>query len=373
MPREKKRAVELKAVDDEILREPEVVRLHAPGSEQSLSDEEPVKLGPAHPVEAPASRLELPKREEIEMRTHQPDIESLIDDAVTADLTESGWGEASTSRNPIPWGWFALIGMAIAAAVFWSLGHLRESTAQVETFHQEAQTTLDLDEQEEAEARDLIANIQATLRSYFNATSVNTLERLVRHPERVMPLIRQHHAVQPLHAAPLRSVRVLEPVTLDNRANFWMVSVVLANGELRNLILEIDEHGDPRIDWETLICHQPVPWDDFALDRKSGTSVDFRVYAEMDNFYSHEFADSRKWRSFRLTALFSDETLFGYMTPDHEDFERLSGLIRMNGGRKTSVILRLNIPQGLQSRRGVVIERLIAPRWLFVDCPTSET
>ena len=51
--------------------------------------------------------------------------------------------------------------------------------------------------------------------------------------------------------------------------------------------------------------------------------MDFRVYVEADNFYSHEFADSDQWMSFRLTALDSEETLFGYARPDSAEARRL--------------------------------------------------
>jgi hypothetical protein len=169
----------------------------------------------------------------------------------------------------------------------------------------------------------------------------------------------------------MRTVRVLQPLTLDNRTNFWIASVVLANGQMHNLVIEIDGDGKPLIDWETLVCDQPRPWDEFALERPAGTSLDFRVYVERDMFFSHEFADSDRWLCFRLTALESEETLFGYVAVDSVEAQTLVGLLEANAGRKTSMILRLGIPEGLQSRRGVMIEKVISPRWLYLDPPDS--
>jgi hypothetical protein len=82
--------------------------------------------------EAPADdvsrRLTMPSKEEVELRTHQPGIEVLIEnDAANPELLEKGWGEASEAKNPIPWGWFALIGLAIAGAVIWSATHVRQA------------------------------------------------------------------------------------------------------------------------------------------------------------------------------------------------------------------------------------------------------
>jgi hypothetical protein len=114
-----------------------------------------------------------------------------------------------------------------------------------------------------------------------------------------------------------------------------------------------------------------MPWDEFALKRPAGTSLDFRVYVERDMFFSHEFADSRRWLCFRLTALDSEETLFGYAAADSGEARKMLDLLEENGGRKSSMILRLAIPEGLQSRRGVVIEKVINSRWIYLDPPES--
>jgi hypothetical protein len=88
-------------------------------------------------------------------------------------------------------------------------------------------------------------------------------------------------------------------------------------------------------------------------------------------FFSHEFKNSDHWLCFRLTALDSEETLFGYMSVDNEDARKLLNLVEANAGGRTSLILRLGIPEGLQSRRGVVIEKVISPRWIHLDPPDS--
>jgi hypothetical protein len=374
MAREEKRVVELKPVDDESARGPEVVRLVTPEMEPRPLDEQPLRLGKTVAPVQPASRLDVPKREDYEIRTHQPGIEALIEsDLNTTDLPEHGWGEAAVTRKPIPWGWFFLIALAIIGGLVWSLGNLRESTEQAETIRTETLSALERDQTEEVQALDLVNRIEQAIKVYFSAASVDSLLRLVRHPERVEPLMRRYYAQQPVSGGSLRSVRMLQPLTLENRGNFWMASVMLTDGKLRNLVIEIDPHGEPRIDWETLVCYQPMPWDDFVRERPAGSSYDFRVYVEPDNFYSHEFADAGQWLCFRLTALDAEETLFGYIRRDHAEAAKIQQLIDLNSGRRTSLILRLLIPDSLQSRRGVVIEKMVSPRWLFMDPPETDS
>ena len=368
MARDEKRVV-LRTVDDEVAREPEVVRLYNREIEPKRHVEEAVRLGPQVPQESP-SRLEIADRDELELRTHQPGIEALIEtDAFNPDLAEQSWGESSDHRLPIPWGWFVLIGLGIVTAVAWSLANLKGSNVQAHSIRSETESVLAREENEEAEARKLVERIEKTLRIYFDASSVDLLARHVRQPERMKPLMLEHYARHPLAQSPMKSLRGLQPLTMDNRGNFWMGSVTLADGRLVNLIIEIGADGEPRIDWETHVCYQPMPWDDFARQRPAGKSMDFRVYAERDNFYSHEFADSQKWMCFRLTALECDESLFGYVAVGSETARLLMESTAHNPYGKTSLILRLAIPQGLQSRRGVVIEKVVCTRWLHVNPP----
>lgn len=363
----------LRPVDEDVVREPTpVVRLNNRETESKPREARPVRLGPA-PEEAGISRrLAIPDKEEVELRTHQPSIDVLIEaETAVVENPEEKWGGETIHRNPVPWGWFVLIGLIIAGAVIWSLTRVEKAEVQAKKIQVETRSALVDEEKEEREAAALIDRIEKTMRTYFTSTSVDALARLVRHPERVTPLMRHYYGTRPIPVNPLKSIKVLQPLTLDDRGNFWMASVTLTNSKPQSLIIEIDASGNPKIDWETLVCYQPMKWDDFVSKRPAGTSMDFRVYVERDNFYSHEFSDSNQWVSFRLTALDSEETIFGYIRSDNPEAAGLVNLLSGNGGRKTTLVLRLSIPEGLQSRRGVVIEKLLSPRWLFVDPPDS--
>ncbi|MCU0749020.1 MAG: hypothetical protein MUF13_05665 [Akkermansiaceae bacterium] len=372
MAREDK-PLRLRTVDDETVEAVPVVRLENRETEARERDARPVRLGAAEAdLEAPSRRLDLPSREEIELRTHQPGIELLIEPEIAnQDLLEENWGEATVRRNPIPWGWFALIGLTITGAVIWSLTRVEEADEQLNQIREATQSVLVDEEKEEMEATQLVDRIDRQLRAYFSAKSVEALTGMVRHRERVAPLIKEYYADKPVFSAKLRSVKVMQPLTLDNRGNFWMASVILENGMTRNMIIEIDEDGQPLMDWETLVCQQPMAWDEFVTRRPTGTSLDFRVYVERDSFYSHEFADSDLWTSFRLTALDSEETLFGYAHAGSEEAKAIEQLISQNPVGRATLILRLSIPEGLASRRGAVIEKLVNTRWLYVEPPDT--
>ena len=340
------------------------------GSEGSLPPPDPVRLIPSNPPLTANRRQELPTREDFESRTHQPGVEVLIDQAPqNPDLLEKAWGESSARQRGFAWGWFALIGLLLAGGVVWSLNRVKKSDSRAEKIRVATRSVLGSQMEEELEAARLIDRIDGVTRKFFAATSMAEMARLIRHPDRVRPMMEAYYQAQPVSPSRVLRTRQLKPLTFDNRADFWMAAVELADRSTRNLIVEILPDGEPRIDWETLVCYQPMAWDRYATERPEGTSLDFRVHVERDNFHSHEFADSSQWQSFRLTALHSEATLFGYARTDSEVAAAILSLVEKNQGHRASVILRLVIPQGVQSRSGVVIEKLVSPRWLYREAP----
>jgi hypothetical protein len=315
-------------------------------------------------------RLAPPVSDGTEIRTHQPGIEALIEPlSPTFVPVEQDWGEASQKSQNIPWGWFALIGLILAAGVIWSLIGVQDAESQARELEVTTESILGSEEQEDIDAGDLIERIEATIASFYGAQKVDDLIPLVRQADRVEPLIKNYYGSKPLPATTISRIKQLHPLTLDNRTSFWLAGLVLKNGESRDLIVEIDLLGDPKIDWETSVCYQPMAWDQFSKDRPAGVSMDFRVFIENDSFYSHEFADSDRWSCFRLSALNGNEALFGYTPAGGALAQQLQGLIDQNRGQRVTIIVRLLVPEGLQSRQGVMIESLRAPRWIYLDPP----
>jgi hypothetical protein len=368
MAREEKQ-VRLRPVEDTVVEPSPVIRLE---SKETLQRGKPLRLDVVQEEVQSNRRLDVPVHEDFEIRTHQPGIDVLIEPLVTnPDEMEQDWGKPAAHHRNIPWGWFALMGILLAGSVMWSLKQVREADAIADKLVHTTQSVLKNDAEEDLLAGKLIDRIEAVTRKFFKATSTAELARHVRHSERVKPLMDQYYAGKSALHHPLLRTKLLQPLTLDSRANFWMQSVELQNHETRNLIIEITDSGEPKIDWETLVCYQPMNWDQFARSRPAGTSYDFRVYLEPDNFFSHEFADSSRWNCFRLTALDSEETLFGFAKTDEAVAADLLALLNQSGGQRVSIIVRINIPEGLQSRRGVVVEKLLSPRWIYLDPPEA--
>ncbi len=318
-------------------------------------------------------RLEVPSSEESKLRDVDPSATTLVRlDLGNPDLMGEAWTEGIKDHPIIPWGWLVLLGLLLVGGAIWSLGWLRKSDDQaadaVVAMGNNAANT----QKKNREAGQLIERIQRTTRGYFEARTLDSLVHFVRHPGRVRPLMEKYYISKTVASQHLSSFKFLQPLALDESSNFWMASVELENREIRDLLIEITPLGEARIDWETAVCYQPMKWDDFARTRPKVGFYDFRVYVEQDTFYSHEFADSYQWNCFKLSALDSNETLFGYAKANGEISNKILDLLHRNGARGTSMILRVKIPEGLQSERGVVIEKLMNPRWLYIDSPPAD-
>ena len=369
MAREEKR-VELRPVDEEAERLAPIFRLTA---KEALDKKGAVHMATFWSDTNVSMRLEVPANNESKLRDHDPGAITLVRlDLGNPDQMEEAWTEGIKDYHVIPWGWYALLSLLLVGGAVWALGSLRKADKTVGDTVVAVENEDANIQKKSQEAGQLVERIHKTTREFFEASTLDSLVRFVRQPSRVRPLMEKYYAAKPVASQHLSTFKLLQPLALDGLSNFWMASVELENRETRDLLIEITPLGEARIDWETLVCYQPMKWDNFAATRPQGTSYDFRVYVEQDTFYNQDFADSYRWNCFKLSALNSDETLFGYAPANGETSNKILDLLNSNGARRTSMILRVSIPEGLQSKSGVVIEKLVNPRWLYIDPPASD-
>jgi hypothetical protein len=362
MAKEKDR-IELKQVDEEAEKVNRFVRLH-PDAVEEVEDLPPVRVGGK---DTPEARLDA-TRGELKRRSNEPDVGSLIEREEIQ--TEDQW-DAAGGRN-MPWGWIALLGCIFAGGILWSLLEVNRAKDRQGMLSEEVESILEKEHREEMDAEQTIGVIETAVQNFFDSRSVEEMLRYVRHPLRMVPLMEKEYRKSP--PIPLRVEKVLsmDPLTIDNRASFWMVSCELEGAQVRQVLVEVVSSNEAKVDWETYVCHQSMDWDEFAKSRPGGFTGDFRVYAEPDNYYSYEFADSDAFVSFRLTALDSEDVLYGYVDRGGEIAKRMARVFERNGGGVTPMILRLHLPEGITSKRGVVVKDMICPRWLFVENPEED-
>lgn len=361
MPSDKnERKGKLRVVEEETVSE-EILRL---GRDKV---EEVARIRVEPPVEAP-TRL-VTEEAEFERRSHEPDIDVIIEDARDSEELEDHW-QGGAKKGPVPYGWFVLIFIGLVGSVGWSLGWFGEDEGGqvVEMARQESVDRLEEEDLEIQEATALVERVEAHVRKYCEAETIEELLPLVRSPKRVESLMREWYAASPLQAHRFERIVLFQPLDLDAR-NFYVVTYEYDGSDRGKTVLVEDRgEGGLLVDWETDVCYQPMNWDDYVKQRPEGVKT-FRVRMELDyaGLYSHEFQDEEKWEGFRLTAHRSDEFLVGYVKRRSEMAESLRALIEDNGYRPVAVILTLRVPQDVESYRGVVIEEVVSKRWLLQE------
>lgn len=363
-----KKPIELRMVDEESRAKVDVVRLG--------DDEQPLRLIPENQDsrQAPAARLEAPDFEAVDnRRSHEPGLEVLIDpEMASLSAGEDEWDRSGVERGPVAWGWFVLVGLLLAGAVTWSVTRVQQAETAVKEEHAQAVATVNAAAESERQATELFERMERVVRAYCLAGSIKEMLPLVRHPARVGPLMENYYAQESMRALGFRRVQTFQGARLEDKSNFWVFTVTVGDGKSKQLVLEQEASGNLLVDWETAVIYQPMKWDRYALERPKGSTLDFRVYVDEDHFFSHEFADSNLWVSFRLRAANSEETLFGYAAKDSEVATTLLALVKQGELQKFSAILRLRLPEGLLSRRGVIIEKVINARWIYVNSPDAD-
>lgn len=369
MAREEKRVI-LRTVDETAPAESDgVIRLDAAPVEEG---EIPVILTPHGKERTADLRLAVPVGGDYEVRTHEPGLESIV--PVTedsADRLEAQWSDTTRKPRAVPWGWFVLLTCAIIALVSWSLKLVKSGEKVIHKTQTETLGTAVAEQVKEKQAENLIAHIEETIRHAFAAESPAEFAKFIRHADRVEPLMRDYYTRHSYHPQPVKQILQLQPVTLHLNGNFWIASILFQDRSEAKVILETSDAHAPRIDWETFVCYQPVPWDQWVTAPEKNTPRDFRVWLREDTYYTHEFADSKVWACFHLETQGSEKPLWGYIQRNSLYFPVIRQLLANNDGAPVAAILRLNVPSGLQAPNAAVIDSLRSVQWIYLVPPEN--
>ncbi|MEP4078495.1 hypothetical protein [Haloferula sp.] len=354
----------LRVLDEEGPTE-DVLRLGKKGEEH-----EPVEKVLLPPRPEPAQRLEqVGGVEDFDRRSVEPDIDSILSLGEGDEEEDRVEWTATGESKPVPHGWFVLIFLLIAGmATISTMLILDSSDSDGEVAKKAAAERLEEHEAKDEEAFELVESIESNLKRYIAAGSVEDLLPLVRDPERVRPLMEDWYARSPIESRVFEGLGVFQPLDLEGRL-FWLTTCMVEGEEPETILMEQTEDGRVFVDWESQVCYQPIPWDEYVEKRPERENLAFRVYLQPDKggFFSHEFRDEDLWSVYRLTTKNSYEYLFGYVEKGSELDEKLIEVSEKNRGYPAALLLNLAIPEGTTSPRGVVIKELLSERWALVD------
>ena len=308
------------------------------------------------------------------------DMESLPEsdeeeESVRYDDSETKWDTESevVSIASVPMGLFVVIGLVFFGVLTWVL--LGDGDKKVEDDKVVNNERIERQEREEAERKHNEMNDM--IRCFLKAETIEQMLPYVRHPKRVEPLMRDYYSRNQMEPKKFIRVKNYKIYPLEHKP-FLAMTAIYEKGDT-GLLIE-DSDPVPLVDWETYVCYQNVSIEDYVKEQ-STDSVELRVYAKQDDFYSYEFKDVSEYEAYQLDFLESDEYLYGYVkrgTPEYGKFVDMfpyEGTAEMRKSyinpMKRPLILKVRFLENSKARRSVLIEDIISPIWAFANDPSK--
>lgn len=192
---------------------------------------------------------------------------------------------------------------------------------------------------------------------FLNCESVTELAKLIRDPERVMPLVRSYYERIPFEK--VGALEIDEDGVAQVSKHFASFAVVLKDYSSRPIAVELSEEG-ALVDWESWVGYCEIPWETF-VDNKVRKTTEVRVSVQRAFYYNFSFRDDSQWVCFRLARSPDEPVVFGYLPVDSPI---LSKLPKQNGLEATFV-LKVRFPDPAVSSNQVLIEEFIQSGWVL--------
>lgn len=119
--------------------------------------------------------------------------------------------------------------------------------------------------------------IEATLRGFFEAATLETKLSYVRDVPRVRPLMEQFHRTHPVAALAWKGLGWVSPVQ-EPGFRLCYAQATFADAEPVSLIIEEQQDGSFRVDWESSVRYGELDWSEFIETQPTSPKL-FRVIA----------------------------------------------------------------------------------------------
>lgn len=204
----------------------------------------------------------------------------------------------------------------------------------------------------------LLAEMEPLAKSFLEATSVEDLVPLVRHPKLTEKRMRNFYAGGNVTALGMASFNTTGDI--EREAAISSVKIRTKEYEERSIAF-VDTPKGLKIDWESWVGWSEVPWEVF-LETKPAEAKVFRVNLSAIEYYNTAFTDDKKWQSYRLISPDGKHSIYGYA----ERGTTLASQLRpLPDAKNTYLILALKYPADAASSNQVVIERFITEGWVL--------
>lgn len=348
----------------------------------SVSD---LKKVPLYQSDALTERVEHDKDDELGKSFRSKDLsEDDLSEREIMPTLEEQWILDGSNHPNVSWvKCFIIVGfLLVMTAGIWSLINLGEQEVDKEERIREAKEMALMSVQSDAEYIQNKVNVSECIKNYLEATSIEERAKYCRNPEATLRIMKKYYSSE-LTFDTYHFEGVIESSSMSVGGK--EVTIASANVSSQSggdgvekkppsLLLEKQEDGTYRIDWETAVVYQAADWSAFVTSKNTEPHV-FRVEAKerIDiGPYLYEFSDDKKYQAYRIGIRGDNKKyLIGYAKKDSEVDKIMKKLVlkESNNKRKSKIrapmMLKLVFPKDAQSDQCVEIIEVTSDSWFL--------
>ena len=209
----------------------------------------------------------------------------------------------------------------------------------------------------QAETAIAIKNLQ----EYEKVTDVNQRSLYVRHKEATLPKMNKYFSTRGI-TPPVPNPRpfTAKMVTVEG-LEFLQFEAGLRNKPMF-IFFEKTETGDFLVDWESLVVYGDTDWNTYVYTEPA-EAQSFRLYANWEDYYNHEFSDSTTHKCIALNHIESSEQIYAYVEIGSKMHEEAVKILGSDSKTISPVRIKLRFAAPGTQHRQVLVED-IANGWL---------
>ncbi len=197
---------------------------------------------------------------------------------------------------------------------------------------------------------------EAVFAEFLAVKKVEDFRKMIRFPDRVMPLVKEWYKNKPIGETSLRKFNY------DGRAKMYgvlaIIAVQMSDFSIKEAAIEKTPDGY-KIDWESWVGWTEMDWDKLFEVRPVKPKT-LLVRCNKANYYNRQFSDDNRWLAVQMANPQSDRSLYGYV--DRQDPKMADFITDINLGRLAARI-KIRYPENSVVDNQVIITEYLSAKW----------
>lgn len=199
--------------------------------------------------------------------------------------------------------------------------------------------------------------------AFLNASSLQERIKFVRQQDIWGPRMREYYARNKDGIILFDRVESTEGGANDE-AHFTF-SVVLQDGQRRNIVVGKAGNDNYLVDWPSFVLYSEMDWDKFRSLRPT-EMVTFRVLAMPGDYFKNAFSDPKNLLCLKLSNPLNSAKppLYAYADRNSSAGRSMAFLMQTFAGKAIPLILRLKYPSPADTENQVLISEFVGEGWV---------